>query len=202
MTKQLDKTKAEEEKKALRELLDYYLFATLHLYGIIAIPDFLAIVKAHHGIKLTVADFRQLMDPWISKKQDYAIYRQWLIGADYQGRFEVVERLAENQAHYHRYLPEPFEYVQYADDDYTDNPYLVPLQALLKKVLDQSDVKLIQLLKQTSRKGSANEMLTHLLALQPKLSSVNRQVLEELVTHFYLHERQPDLLGNRPIDYR
>lgn len=190
-----------QSDKELRELLDYYLFATLHLYGIIELTDFLRIIQQHHGVIINENEFSYLMSDWMEEKGDYFLYKNWIVDKSLRDSLGDIDKLAQKQAQYTRYLPDPFEYVLYADDDYTDNPYLGALSVFLRRSFDLSTMQAMQLIKISSKKMSAKAMCEAIVKAQPSQYMCDLEELNQLVANFYPYERRPELLGNRPVDF-
>lgn len=110
-------------RASVRKLLDSYAKAAVNLYGIISRDEFVDIFSQQNQDQTRVEEVYILLLPLVLKEGWYGFYKEYIVHYSFFNRFDQADYLLKYQGDKPRYIPEKSEFIQYADQDLTDNEH-------------------------------------------------------------------------------
>ncbi len=110
-------------KSGIRTQLDSYARAAVNLYGIIELDEFIDIYNSQNPEQVGSGDVYILLLPLVLKKGWYCFYKEYLVHYVFFDDLVLTKYLLEEQRDKPRYIPGKDKFLQYIDEDFTDNQY-------------------------------------------------------------------------------
>jgi hypothetical protein len=106
-------------------LIKNYTFASINLYGVIKLEDFLSVLSHYEGEQVPREEVISVLELLTSISEIGISFRQNIIGNEYffladAKEFKEAKELLKSQERKPRYLPSREEFLRYADRDYVE----------------------------------------------------------------------------------